>query len=144
MNGVYVNGTKLRKERDYTTPEYREAVVRDYVKANPGKVIQIADFTRILDGYTGTSRFIVSLIAKGKLIRHKAGRGKAYGYKWHTEVTTKPPVHGAVITTKVHYATELQLKKLDDWFHDYCNSEDSVDGANRFRKFIHNKAKEEA
>lgn len=90
---------KYRSElRSNTSKEYKEAQIRDYVKAHKGEVVKIADLMPIVG--TNVQTYIARLIKEGRLGRRtlKTGaRGYSYTYVWydqpHIQATSNGPVH---------------------------------------------------
>lgn len=91
----YAHELKKKKTRgESVSPEYREALVRDYVKANKGKIMKMSDFSRV--AYDSSTQGIAHPLIKklkreGKLIRikthkPKGQRGVAYTYLWRDDL----------------------------------------------------------
>jgi hypothetical protein len=154
MNGIKVPEQykgMLRKARgDYGSREFQEATLRDYIQANPDKVLTLAHFQEALGGNTSTGPLIRRLMKSGHVIRtqQKNGqRGHAYTYRWVNKRTipdapkadVPPAIH---ITPRSVYATQHELRRLDEWFIDFLNEDtENLQGANEFRKLVNNKGK---
>ena len=157
MNGINIpDAYKKTMRRERMSMEYLEATIRDYVMAREGKVITGADFIDALDGRTTANVIVSKLIKKGKLIRIRVkngSKGHQFTYKWNQGGTVHPietRTHGEVITRKrTVFATELELKRLDEWFLHFCSEKsvienpDQVIGANNFRIHVYKQVRKE-
>jgi hypothetical protein len=69
-------------------------------------------------------------------------RGHAYTYSWviggSVPLKEKTPLAGAVtVTPRTGYATAYELKRLNEWFLDYCaDHSESIPNVNDFRMFV--------
>lgn len=85
-----MNGITVPKEYKYMmkkdrTPEYNEAAIRDFIKANEGKILRGEDFIEALDGLTTAGVYVRKLMKKGNIIRKNNYDGKTgvkYSYTW--------------------------------------------------------------
>lgn len=144
MNGINVpDNYKHMMRRERNTPEYNEAIIRDYVNAHPDMVLTSQHFVDAMDGLTTAPMHVRKLVKRGKLVRtsvKNGQRGHAYTYRWVNGNTVKPTAHGGVVTTKPRtaFATDYELKRLDVWFLAYATAhpDETMVGASAFRSFV--------
>ena len=124
MNGITVpDELKKSIKREYTSREYSDAVVRDFVKARKDVPIKIAEIQEALDGNTGTPAIVSRLIRERRLIRRRVRKPglplHTYTYEWVELKDRIEPKHivvenGEPTTRRAEYATQYQLKRLDE------------------------------
>jgi hypothetical protein len=144
MNNINVPADfKYLVKRERNGRDYNEACIRDYVIAHPNQVISGQDFMDALDGLTTASTLVRQLVKKGRLVRKsvKNGqRGHAYSYTWVVGGAVPTiKANGEVVLTKPRtgYATAYELKRLNEWFLDYCaDHSESIPNVNDFRMFV--------
>lgn len=145
---------KHMMKRDRNSKEYNEATIRDYVQAHPGVVITGVMFQDALDGLTTASAIVRKLVKKGKLVRkqvYNGQRGHAYTYTWVnggtvTPLKTKETNSPVVTHPRTGYATDHEIKRLNEWFLDYCDAAktgETIRIVNHFRQFVVKKYKGE-
>lgn len=151
MNGIVVpSAFKHMTKRERNGREYNEAAIKDYIIAHEGQVLSVKDFTLALDGLTTAGLIVSRLRKQGKITRHAVKNGQhghAFTYKvvqGNSVPLTIKQTNGEVITKpRTVFATALELKSLDRWFLAYCDNHSlSVPDVNKFRRYVHQKAKD--
>lgn len=148
MNDIRVpDNYKHMMRRERNTPEYNDAIIRDFINAHPDKVLTTQDFIGAMDGLTTAMHHVRRLRQRGRIIRtsvKNGQRGHAYTYRWVNGNTVPPmhkPTHGDATTIKPRtaFATDYELKRLDAWFLAYATAhpDDTMVGASAFRSFVY-------
>lgn len=145
MNGINVpDNYKHMMRRERNTPEYNEAIIRDYVNAHPDMVLTSQHFVDAMDGLTTAPMHVRKLVKRGKLVRtsvKNGQRGHAYKYRWVNGGSVEPVKRGEPVVTKPRtaFATDYELKRLDAWFLEYTKHhvDSNVMGASHFRQWVY-------
>lgn len=144
---------KIRtKDRD---PDYREACVKDYVRAHKGEVMKLSDFGMAAYGSNtpgSATALIKKLMKKGRLTRskvHNGERGVSYTYLWHDQrVVPQNESRNGPMTTRSLDLPEIdfsdeELKKIDKFVLKFTSDPTlevgDIAGVVRFRNWLERK-----
>lgn len=112
----------MRKERSDQSREYTEAIIRDHIKENPGRVITGAEFVKVT-GVSSANAYLARLRKQGRVSRFqiKDGvKGFRYRYEWNDTPKAEPIDYRApspTITTSLNLpqvvVTPETIQKVD-------------------------------
>lgn len=148
MNGITVPKQYRQELRDTRSKEYKEAEIRDYVKAHKGEIMTISDFQKVAG--TTAQQYIARLRKEGKLLRKtlKTGnRGYSYTYDWMDIPYVAKSNHGEIKITKLgfdnwplgsEHTNGLMTTEMDIYIQDNIDSlpAESIKGMLLFKKHI--------
>jgi hypothetical protein len=155
MNGVTVpRGFNHMLAKKRTSVEDHKATLRHYIEARPNVPLTTKDFDGALGVSSGMSH-VRTLMKRGYITRNriKAGRGKRFSYKWHTEPLAHDKAaraNGQVITRQLAMPDyPLSTEDMDkmaplmvEWFDKTQPSAEQMSGVLIFRQWLDKQFKE--
>lgn len=104
-NSIRVPEKYKSELRNTSSKAYKEAQIRDYVKAHDGEVIKILDLEPIVG--TTAALYVRRLVKEGRLFRYSiktSTNGVSYGYKWvDLKVREEKDRNGPVVVKSLGY-----------------------------------------